>query len=811
VAVSPFQSAIEALLKPLEFAARDDFIHIERVRNLAESVAAAGAHAAGLAIPREVRELIRSNAEGVAGAGEGTARETAIRRALDALRPLADRSWAAAALAQGPAALPGVGPKRADVLAKRGLASVADLLFHFPSRYDDRRNLANIAALEVGLRCTFTARVVVSDFAAQRGRGRRRRGRAFEAVVADDSGTIRLKWFHGTDAIASTARKGALLLVTGDVTRYRFDREIVHPEIEALAEPDEGGAVDVSGLGQIIPDYASPEGMHPRAVRRLVEKAVSEYADLVGGHLPAAVVREQGLPDPAAALRELHQPSPDSDVDALRAGVSPAHARLILEELYLLELGLALRHASRAREPGIAVKGGAERARRSAANLPFRLTGAQERVWNEIRADLARPHPMSRLLEGDVGCGKTVVAFLAALAVAEGGHQTALMAPTELLAEQHMRTLAGIAQSAGEVEGAGEGAGLRLALLKSSLPRARAEAVRRAIAAGEVDLAIGTHALLQASVEFRSLALVVIDEQHRFGVRQRAALAEKTPGAATPHMLVMTATPIPRTLALTLHGDLDLSVIDELPPGRRPTRTLLIRPGDGRRVSDLLRETVARGEQVYVVYPLVEESAKVDLRSAVESAARIRAAFPDMSIDLVHGQMESDERVAAMGRFARGETHVLVSTTVIEVGVDVPNATLMIIEHSERFGLAQLHQLRGRVGRGEREGTCVCVARAFTEDSEARLSALLATTDGFAIADADLAIRGPGEFLGTRQSGRLPDLRIVDLGRDARWIPVARKLAEETVRNDPQLQRSEVLARAVEARWGDRLALVGVG
>jgi ATP-dependent DNA helicase RecG len=815
VGVSPFQSAIEALLKPLEFTARDDFAHIERVRNLAESVLAAGACAAGLAIPHEAREAIRSNAQRVADAGEGPARAAEIRRALAELRPLADPGWGEAALLRSPAALPGVGPKRAEVLAKRGLATVADLLFHLPSRYDDRRSLAKIAELEVGRRGTFTARVLVSDFVAQGGRRRPRRGRAFEAVVTDDTGTIRLKWFHGTDAIAKMARKDARLLVTGDVTRYRFDREIVHPEIEPLPEPGEAGAADAAGLGQITPDYASPEGLHPRALRRLVEKAVSEYADLVSGHLPEALVREQRLPEPAAALRELHQPGPESDVAALRSGQSAAHARLVLEELYLLELGLALRRASRSREPGIAVGGGAERARRAAGKLPFRLTAAQERVWDEICADLVRPHPMSRLLEGDVGCGKTVVAFLAALAVAEGGHQTALMAPTELLAEQHLRTLTGIARSAGEGAGAGdeaaEGAGLRLALLSSSLPRARAEAVRRAIAAGEVDLAIGTHALLQASVEFQSLALVVIDEQHRFGVRQRAALAEKTPGAATPHTLVMTATPIPRTLALTLHGDLDLSVIDELPPGRSPTRTLLVRPGEGGRVSELLRRIVARGEQAYVVYPLVEESAKIDLRSAVESAAMIRRAFPDMNVDLVHGQMESDERIATMDRFARGEIQVLVSTTVIEVGVDVPNATLMIIEHAERFGLAQLHQLRGRVGRGEREGTCVCVARTVTEDSEARLAALLATNDGFAIADADLAIRGPGEFLGTRQSGRLPDLRIADLTRDARWIPVARAAALRTLRDDPQLRRSQVLAHLVQARWGDRLALAGVG
>ena len=421
---------------------------------------------------------------------------------------------------------------------------------------------------------------------------------------------------------------------------------------------------------------------------------------------------------------------------------------------------------------------------------------------------------MNRLLEGDVGSGKTVVAFLAAVAVAESGHQAALMAPTELLAEQHARTLRRLGAEASEKEG------LRVALLTASLPRSEAERVRRDLAAGAVDLVVGTHSLVQKAVTFQNLALVVTDEQHRFGVKQRAALTGKSGGDGddmsrfakrTPHTLVMTATPIPRTLALTLHGDLDLSVIDELPPGRRPVKTLLIRAGEGKRVADLVREATSRGEQVYVVYPLVEESEKVDLRAAEQSTARIAKAFPDVAVDLVHGRLSSAERGAAMARFERGETQVLVSTTVIEVGVDVQGATLMVIEHAERFGLAQLHQLRGRVGRGDRPGTCVLVARGSTEDSEARLSALLETTDGFAIAEADLRIRGPGEFLGARQHGRLPDLRIADLLRDARHIATAREIAADTLRCDPLLRRAPALARAVAARWGERLALVGVG
>jgi len=409
---------------------------------------------------------------------------------------------------------------------------------------------------------------------------------------------------------------------------------------------------------------------------------------------------------------------------------------------------------------------------------------------------------MNRLLQGDVGSGKTVLAALAAVAAAESGQQAALMAPTELLAEQHARTLrtllAGVPR-------------MKTALLTASVPRAEADAVRAALAAGELDLVVGTHALFQSEVRFARLALVVIDEQHRFGVLQRQALAGRGAGGLHPHVLVMTATPIPRSLALTLYGDLDLSVIDALPPGRSPARTVLLREGQGKRVVELVRETLARGEQVYVVYPLVEESEKVDLRAATEQAERIRAAFAGVRVDLVHGRLDAAERSAAMARFAAGETKILVSTSVIEVGVDVANATLMVVEHAERFGLAQLHQLRGRVGRGARPGTCVLVARGSSEDSEARLAALLETTDGFAIADADLRIRGPGEFLGTRQHGRLPDLRFADLVRDAKLVALAREAARDTVRRNPGLARTPDLARAVRTRWGDRLALVGVG
>jgi len=587
------------------------------------------------------------------------------------------------------------------------------------------------------------------------------------------------------------------------VRRYRFSKELIHPEVERLDEA--GEPAGDAGLERIVPVYPTPEGLHPRALRRLVAVAASEYADLVPSFLPAAIARRRELPEPAAAIRTLHLPPGDADAVALANRDGPAHQRLILEELFVLEVGLALRRAARAAEPGIALDVEQPRVADAARTLPFALTRAQRRAWGEIRADLARPHPMHRLLQGDVGSGKTAVAFLAAVASAASGMQSALMAPTELLAEQHERTLRAL------VEGGGPATRLRLALLTASVPRAEAERLRGCLAAGEIDLLVGTHALVEEDVRFARLALAIVDEQHRFGVLQRAALSAKTLRAVSPHTLVMTATPIPRTLALTVYGDLDLSVIDELPPGRSPVATHVLRSGEGRRVADLIRATVARGEQVYVVYPLVEESEKVDLRAATQQAERIRAAFRDCRVDLVHGRLDAAARAEAMDRFRRGETQILVSTSVVEVGVDVANATLMVVEHAERFGLAQLHQLRGRVGRASKSSTCLLVARGSSEESEARLAAMLETTDGFRIADADLRIRGPGEFLGTRQSGYLADLRLADLIRDARLVSEAREAALDLVRRDPGLRKSPDLARAVRSRWGERLALANVG
>ncbi|MCP3984144.1 MAG: ATP-dependent DNA helicase RecG [bacterium] len=747
-----------------------------------------------MAVPPDVRKTLAQVAEIFSVPVDGDERRRAVEGALELLGPLLVPDFCDLAIARPIATLPGIGAKRAESLAKRGLRTIADLLFHLPSRYDDRRERVAVGELEVGSRATFEAEVMLADFVPMRGRARG--GRLFQAVVGDGTGSVTLKWFRGGESLQKTVTKGTRLLVTGDVRRYRFNKEITHPEIDRIEQEEEDGAA----VGEpIVPDYPVPEGVPARTFRRLVAVAVENFADLVPSTLPSGLVAERGLPSTPMALHEIHQPSGEADVEALRERTTPAHERLVLEELYLLEVGLAQRRAERAAEPGIALPADESVLREAEDALPFRLTRAQGRAWGEIRRDLREPHPMNRLLQGDVGSGKTAVAALAAVVAARAGTQAALMAPTELLAEQHDRTLRELLGDTG----------LRIGLLTSSAPDA--PRVREALAEGEVDLVVGTHALVQSDVRFARLALVVIDEQHRFGVMQRAALAEKTQGGVSPHVLVMTATPIPRSLALTLYGDLELSVIDELPPGRSPTETLLLREGEGEQVTRLVREALDRSEQVYVVYPLVEESEKLDLRAATESTERIRAAFSDVAVDLVHGRLDAGARAEAMARFMAGETRILVSTTVIEVGVDVPAATLMVVEHAERFGLAQLHQLRGRVGRGERPGTCVLVARGGGEDSEARLRAMLQTTDGFRIADADLRIRGPGEFLGTRQHGKLPDLRFADLVRDARWVAVAREAANETLRADPGLRRAPELARSVRTRWGDRLALVGVG
>ncbi|MCP4038989.1 MAG: ATP-dependent DNA helicase RecG, partial [bacterium] len=775
---SAFAEATARLLALLRRAAADEFQGRGRMSDFAGDIACACGGFDALAIPDDLHEELRALPGSLAHAESAVDFEAAVRRALQRVQAWARPEFAEEMLARDLTVVSGVGPKRARTFAERGLRTVADALFHLPTRYDDRRALAQICDLEVGRRATFIGEIKSTHRQTLHVKGRSRR--MLEAVIGDATGSVNLKWFRALGSIEKEVERGAVFLVTGDVKRYRFAKEIVHPEMERIevAGEGEGGRTvspDDDAHRSIEPNYPALEGVPPRTLRKLIRAVLLSYSDLVPGHLPHDLTLTRGLPEVGHALRLVHAPDLHAELSGYEAFRSPAHERLVLEELYLLQLGLVLRRSAHAQTPGIALVTEGERVRAAPQSFPFRLTAAQARVWHEIRRDLSRPHPMNRLLQGDVGSGKTAVALLAAVAVAANGHQTALMAPTELLAEQHARSLAALMAAAPHV------LGLRLGLLTASLRRPKAKEVVEALAAGELDLIVGTHALIQDKVVFRDLALAIVDEQHRFGVLQRAALSGSVTGAVSPHVLVMTATPIPRTLALTGYGDLDLSMIDELPPGRTPTRTLLMQSGDGARIVEMIRDTTARGEQVYVVYPLVEESEKIDLRSAMASAERIAHAFPDLRVELLHGRLDADARGRIMERFTRGEIDILVATTVIEVGVDVANASLMIVEHAERFGLAQLHQLRGRVGRGTAAGTCLLVSRGGGRDAKARLAAMLRTNDGFEIADADLEIRGPGEFLGTRQSGEGVDLRMADLVRDAALLEIAREAALSTV------------------------------
>jgi ATP-dependent DNA helicase RecG len=570
---------------------------------------------------------------------------------------------------------------------------------------------------------------------------------------------------------------------------------MTQPEVEKVH------AGDSASFGRIVPVYPGPADYQHAALRKLMKRLVDEAAPLVPEDLPAELRERRGLLTRARALREAHFPTPGTDVDQAAARATPAFRRLVYEELFFLQLALARRRRGVRVQAGISFDASPEALRAAIAPLPFALTGAQERALAEIARDMARPEPMNRLLQGDVGSGKTAVAFAAMMLAVRSGWQAALMAPTEILAEQHAATLARWL----------EGSGIGLALVGAQARGKAQRAARAEVATGRARIAVGTHALVEEDVAFEKLGLVVVDEQHRFGVMQRLALIAK---GRRPDVLVLTATPIPRTLALAFYGDLDQSKIGELPPGRTPVATRLYGDSQRKAAYDLARRELEAGRQVYVVYPLVAESAKTDLADATTGAAQLEKVFAGHPVGLLHGQMKADEKKEVMDRFRSGALRVLVSTTVIEVGVDVPSATVMIVEHAERFGLSQLHQLRGRVGRGAERSHCLLVAhfRRTGDDARDRLRAIERTQDGFEIAREDLRIRGPGELLGTRQSG-LAVLDVADLYRDGAILEEAREDAFALVEADPELARPEhaAAAEALRLRWAERLSLARVG
>jgi ATP-dependent DNA helicase RecG len=683
-----------------------------------------------------------------------------------------------------------VGPRRAADLAAAGLRTVEDLLFRFPRRYEDRSRFEPIAGLRPGQPAAVLGEVLQCGLSPTRRPG----FRLFTALVQDATGQVKVVWPN--QAFLKDVIRPHQRIVLFGRAEYWGSRglQLTAPEFEVLGDDSE---TEPLHTGRIVPIYERTGVVTPNMHRRLVHDVLGLLSTPLPELLPSAIVARERWPDRRTALRQAHFPDPDSDLAALNAFAAPAQRRIIFEDFFVYQTGLALRRRQNASVVKPQVVRVDDRLRdRARAVLPFKLTAGQRTAVRDIVADMQRPWPMQRLLQGDVGSGKTVVAFMAALVAMENGFQAALMAPTEILAEQHARTL----------EGWLFGTRFRVGLLTGRMGDAARRRLMAEVAAGDVQLVVGTHALVQDDVAFHALSLVVIDEQHRFGVVQRGTLAGK---GLHPDVLLMTATPIPRTLALTACGDMDVTTMRDRPPGRQPIRTV-VQPSTRRDdVYRLMRAAVVEGRQVYVIYPIIERSEKTDLKAATEMAAHLAAdVFPDLVVELLHGRLRADQKDEVMRRFSRGAIHVLVSTTVVEVGVDVPNATVMVVEHAERFGLAQLHQLRGRIGRGHHASTCVLLYDApWSDEARARLSAMAESEDGFLLAERDLALRGPGDVFGTRQSGA-PLLRAGDPLRDADLLERAHAEARALVDADAV---PAALGAHVARVWHDAFGLVLVG
>jgi ATP-dependent DNA helicase RecG len=687
----------------------------------------------------------------------------------------------------------GVGPRRAEQLARAGVATVGDLLLHLPLRYEDRRRFVPIAELRPGVRAAVAGVITVA------GLRRTRRMSLYEARVEDETGRLKVLWFN-QPFLKDVLTRGRRVMLYGPVEADAFGgggRPMMSsPQYEVVEHEDAPGL----HTGRVVAVYEKLGPLTGKSLRRVLTALAEQVPADLPDPLPDAVRERLGVIGLGPALRDVHLPAPDADVAQLNRFRGPGHLRLILEEFFLFQLGLAWRRLGlRRTRKGAAFVIGPEVREAVKRILPFPLTGAQRRVLREIGDDLRAPFPMNRLVQGDVGSGKTVVALLAMVVVIENGYQAAFMAPTEILAEQHYLTLRRMLQRHP----------YPLELVTAALKgRARQAALER-LATGESRIAVGTHALIQEGVRFHRLGLAVIDEQHRFGVLQREELQRK---GYDVDALVMTATPIPRTLALTAYGDLDLSTIDERPPGRVPIRTLLAPAARRADVLALVRRELQAGRQAYVVYPLVEESEKLeDVRAATQMAAEWRAALPGIEVGLLHGRLKSLEKDEVMQAFAGGALRVLVATTVIEVGVDVPNATLMVIEHAERFGLAQLHQLRGRVGRGRGASTCVLLSHGpLSREARERLEVIAHTDDGFVIAEKDLELRGPGDFFGTRQWG-LPRFRVGHLLRDRDLLERARVEAQQAAEEAAAAPSHPLRALVEGGEWERRFGLARVG
>ncbi|GAC1438352.1 MAG: ATP-dependent DNA helicase RecG [Terriglobales bacterium] len=719
----------------------------------------------------------------------------------------------------------GIGPRLADVLAAKGIHTVHDLLHYLPFRYEDRLNPRGISELRAGEMATVIAEVRTS------GLFRTRRMPIFQMTAGQGRSRLKCIWFNA-GYLRDKFKPGQMVALYGKVEESRQGRELqlVQPQFEIVGEADEDGPSDATEqrvaasleIGRIVPIYESAgQGrLSPRWFRRIIRQALESLAPEMPDPIPACVRGRLGLISPRKALWDVHWPEPGESFQDLQASRTPAHLRLIFEELFFLELGLELKRREQKTQTGITFQLD-DRVREAVKKiLPFHPTDAQKRALKEIASDMGQRFPMRRLLQGDVGSGKTIVAFEAAAIAMENGYQVALMAPTEILAQQHHFSARCIL----------EPAGYRVVLLTGSMEDDRKREIRRHISQGNAQLVIGTHALIEKKVEFAKLGLVIVDEQHRFGVLQRFKLMKKSSDGnpelltsstavddtdAEPDVLIMTATPIPRTLALTLYGDLDVSVLDELPPGRTPIVTRRVSDDSSEKVWAFVRKQVAAGHQAYVVYPVIEENDETELKAAIQMYRELgNKLFPDLRVGLLHGRLDPTLKEDVMRMFQKGGLDILVSTTVIEVGVDVANANVMVIEHAERFGLAQLHQLRGRIGRGSAKSYCVLMTSGkISEDGERRLDAMVRTTDGLEIAELDLELRGPGEFFGTRQAG-MPNFQVANLIRDRQLLEAAKREAAIVMAgptNELSQSQIDLALRHMRAHWQRTYGLVEVG
>ncbi len=691
--------------------------------------------------------------------------------------------------------LKGIGPKRAVLFSKLGIETLEDLLFFAPFRYEDRTALKKIAHLQPGEEQTILAEIKAVALIETP----RRRMKIIDIAVMDETGLLHAKWFN-QPYLKDLFKRGEKVMLSGKVKSNHYGGyhlEMESPQYEKVDEED----IQVH-MGRIVPVYHETKGLTSRQIRSLMKHVLIQYASKASDVLPPALIQRYSLISLSRAISELHFPAPESPLTQLNAGLSLAHRRLSFDELFLLQSGLALRKKKvSTKQMGIAFNTSGSLPDRLRDLLPFQLTQAQEKVLAEIKQDMASDRPMNRLVQGDVGSGKTLVALISILIAIENGYQAALMAPTEILAEQHFLSIRDYLETLGK----------KVTFLTSEMRKKAKEEVVQGIGTGQYDLIIGTHALIQEGVQFKRLGLVVVDEQHKFGVLQRAKLTGK---GYRPDVLIMTATPIPRTLALTLYGDLNISIIDALPPGRSPIKTFLFYGKQRERAYSFIEKEFVKGRQVYVVCPLIEESEKSDLKAALELSATLqKEVFPHRRIGLLHGRLKREEKEAIMREFKEGRIDLLVATTVIEVGIDVPNATIMLIEQAERFGLAQLHQLRGRVGRGSEQSFCLLAAEyPLSEEAKRRLDAMVKSNDGFKIAEIDLEIRGPGEFFGTRQSG-IPELKIANLMRDTSLLEAARKEAFAWIDRDPNLTEPESrpIRFLLERKWKGKIEWLTTG